>query len=302
MTVIEARAEAERILRGGRIPAEDDPSRDALVLLAWATGRSRSRLLAHPEEDVPEPEKFLSLARKRATGLPVAYVTGEKEFWGMTFQVTPDVLIPKPDTETLVERAIEVLRAHAAGSPESRRFFGARRFCEALDVCTGSGCVAVAIARSVPESLVTATDISEAALRVAEENARELGPSDRPIRFVLGDLRDGLPPPSTPDSPGYALIVSNPPYVPSDVARGLLEDGRGEPLLALDGGADGLDLVRALAPHALRALAPGGTFLVEVGEYNAAAAAGCLKEEGFLDIVTHRDLAGLDRVVEGRRG
>jgi len=199
------------------------------------------------------------------------------------------VLIPKPDTEILVERAVSLaaaLHARSGGRPV-----------RVLDVCTGSGCIAVSIAVSCPFAEVTATDISPAALAVARENAETLLPagtgSAHRIIFEMGDLRNGLP-----EGP-FDLVVSNPPYVPAMVARELLADGRNEPILALDGGEDGLDLVRALIDSAGQSLAQGGRILIETGEYNAGAAAGYLNTAGFTAIVIHRDLENQERVIEG---
>lgn len=279
------------------------PALDASVILSSILGVDRSALLAHPERELArDAEKdFIAAVSRRLTGLPVAYVTGRKEFWGLPFFVSDAVLIPKPDTELLVELAIARLAALARHSATMRDRSGdAPRDTPSvtprvLDVCTGSGCVAVAIKHSCPAADVTATDISEAALDVARKNSDAL--VGGAISFALGDLRRGLP--LAPDGERYDLVASNPPYVPSSVARALLEDGRAEPILALDGGDDGLDLVRALVENVRTVLRRGGTLLVETGEYNARSAATFLSENGFRDIAVHTDLAGQDRVVEG---
>ncbi len=241
--------------------------------------------MAHPERELGAlEEKFFNAIEIRKAGLPVAYITGEKEFWGRTFRVTQDVLIPKPDTEILVERAITLIQ-NFQNSPVT-----------IMDVCTGSGCIALSLAADCPTVIVTATDISSKALSVARGNASKLL-CGREITFLEADLRGGLP----GEIQSWDMIISNPPYVPSKVATGLLEDGRSEPLLALDGGLDGLDLIKPLAQHAFKALKKGGYLLIETGEYNAAGTAAYLKALGFIDILTHRDLAGQDRVIEGRR-
>jgi release factor glutamine methyltransferase len=289
-----ADALSARLKRGdasvrGTIPSPT-PLLDAEVILAAILGVSRSHLAAHPETplETREEDYFRGIAL-RATGYPVAYVTGTKEFWGLPFAVTPAVLIPKPDTETLVALAEDRIRALLAET--------AGRAISVLDVCTGSGCVAVSLKHDFPALAVTATDISPAALEVARANARALLPKGgfSPVAFFEGDLRQGLP-----ESPGgWDLVVSNPPYVPDAVAHDLLADGRGEPLLALAGGTDGLDLVRALARGARGALRAGGILLVETGEYNAQEAAASFRAEGFARVTVHRDLEGQDRVVEG---
>ncbi len=293
MTVGEARIQALEILlsplstdfnAGG-----DSPSLDILLILAFYLGVSKTQLLAHPEMPLGIHEgPFFDAIALRKKGFPVAYITGTKEFWGLPFKVNPTVLIPKADTEILVERAIAVISSLRETQSQS----GLREQpVQVLDVCTGSGCIAVALGHSCPGITITATDISPEALKVARENAANL-----PILFIESDLRNPFP-----RKDYYDLIVSNPPYVPSAAASALLDDGRGEPLLALDGGEDGLDLVRPLIQNARTALVPGGTLLVETGEYHAKEAADYLNLSGFIDIVIHKDLEGQDRVIEGRQ-
>lgn len=284
----QARIQLEHANRGGS-PVSGTPLLDVSILLSRASGLSRTNLMAHPEISIDAwAENFFRLVSRRCTGEPIAYITGYKEFWRLNFAVTPDVLIPRADTEILVERALAII---GETSPLTSNV---------LDACTGSGCIAIALASSVPGSKFSAFDISAEALSVARKNARTLLGSDRNITFTEHDLRNGLPRCGTSADGKYSLIVSNPPYVPADTARTLLEDGRGEPLIALDGGRDGLDLVRILIDHASFSLIRGGSILIETGEYNAKDAGEYLKESGFTDIVIHPDLAGQDRVVEGK--
>ena len=282
MTAADARLKAIEILLSSNIDSvPESPSLDVSIILSHFLGMTRSHLIAHPETliDSIEPA-FFDAIDKRAHGLPVAYITGTKEFWGLPFMVTPDVLIPKPDTEVLVERAIAII------DRDSSRVTAPYRV---LDVCTGSGCIAVSLKATRADIDITATDISAKALAVARVNAGRL-----PVTFIEGDLREGLP-----LLGGFHLIVSNPPYVPSAVTANLLADGRGEPSLALDGGGDGLDLVRSLVDNVGVSLVSGGTLLVEAGEYNARSAAEYFREKGFVNVLIHKDLEGMDRVIEG---
>ncbi|RME87431.1 MAG: peptide chain release factor N(5)-glutamine methyltransferase, partial [Anaerolineae bacterium] len=225
-------------------PHSETPALDAQVLLAHVTGKPRAWVLAHPDVPLtPEQERALKAALSRIErGEPLPYVLGHWEFYGLDFLVTPDVLIPRPETELLVEHAIEWLTAH----PERRL---------AADVGTGSGCIAIALAVHVPDLSVIATDISAAALEVARRNARRLDVGER-IRFICCDL---LPEPSEP----LDLLCANLPYIPSATLRDL-DVYRREPTLALDGGPDGLDLIRRLLTIAPRYLSPGGLILLEI--------------------------------------
>jgi len=225
--------------------------RDAELLLAHTLCQPRIWLLAHPEAELTEAEvaSFLTLTARRAGGEPAQYLTGTQEFFGLELRVTPAVLIPRPETEHLVEAAL----AWSKTQIKPLRF---------LDIGTGSGAIAIAIAANEPAAEIIATDISAAALAIARDNALRLGVSDR-IRFVQSDLLSALD--SAADIP-FDAIVSNPPYIPStDAATMQREVVAHEPHSALFAGPDGLNIYRRLIPAAYTTLRPGGLLALEIG-------------------------------------
>ncbi len=257
----------------------DNPRLDAELLLAHALEVERIRLYLDLERPLTatELDAIRALVKRRRAREPVAYILGYRDFWGRRFRVTPAVLIPRPDTETLVEQALGRLEGDAV---------------DVLDLCTGSGCVAVSIACERPKARVVATDISEEALAVARENAFALGAE---VRFALGDLfGDEWGP--------FDLVTANPPYVRQDELGTLQpEVVEHEPTLALVAGPTGLEFYERLAPMAFERLRRGGHLLVEVGAGQAPAVAERLSLAGFTDVAAHRDLGGHARVVAGRR-
>lgn len=260
-------------------PLTDTPDLDAAVLLAHVLGRERTWLEAHPEFE-PDARQLRALeaaARRLESGDPLPYVLGKWEFFGHTLTVTPDVLIPRPETELLVEHALAWLRAH----PGRRA---------AADIGTGSGCIAIALAAAIPDLHVLATDVSRRALRVARLNARRVGVDAR-IEFYHGDLL-----PARGAGP-FDLIAANLPYIPTETLRTLPIYGH-EPTVALDGGADGLDLIRALLHRAPTCLKPGGIILMEI-EASEGLKALSLAYDAFhaAEIRLHHDLAGRDRLI-----
>ena len=284
---------------------------DADVLLQRFINKPRAWLFAHDDADISSiREAFCAAVKRRCTGLPIAYITGEKDFWGLSFHVTPDVLIPKPDTELLVERSLAIVREKAAALPPERPFF-------ILDPCTGSGCVAISIlytleAEGIKNSSCIAIDISPAALAIARTNAERLLPAETQTRLhiIAGDmrtlpetlvrLRESSSPSSLIFKPiRFDLIAANPPYVPSALMQELLQDGRSEPALALDGGTDGLHFIRILANNARTVLTGSGVLLSEVGEYHAKAASRLFENAGFSNVRIYQDLAGQERLIEG---
>ena len=284
---------------------------DADVLLQRFLNKPRAWLFAHDDTDIsPIREAFCAAVERRCTGLPVAYITGEKDFWGLPFHVSPDVLIPKPDTELLVERSLAIIREkEAALLPEQNLFI--------LDPCTGSGCVAISIlhtleAENIRNLCCIAADISPAALAIARLNAERLLSAETQTRLhiIEGDMRtlpetiarfeESLSSSSLISKPTlFDLIAAYPPYVPSALTQELLKDGRNEPALALDGGSDGLDFIRILTNNTCTVLNCNGVLLSEVGEYHAQAASKLFETAGFSDIRIHQDLAGQDRLIEG---
>lgn len=313
MTIREARRSAIGLLESSALSKQVSPTSalDVDCLLCAVLHTNRSFLLAHDEQNLsPSQYKaFCKVVEKRQTGLPVAYIVGHKEFFGFDFCVSPAVLIPKSDTELLVELALDEIKTRARSLKENAH--GGKAQLYIADVCTGSGCVILSILKTLEQKhselcknirlVCRASDISEAALSLARKNAARLldGSAIEKPRFFCTDLLGFGPPAGSVSENRYDIIVSNPPYVPSKTAAELLEDGRSEPLSALDGGKDGLDIIRRLVPQAFTALKKGGVFLVETGEYNAGETRSLMTKSGFIDIVTYNDLGGLPRVTRG---
>jgi release factor glutamine methyltransferase len=258
----------------------DSPRLDAELLLAETLGFNRVGLYLNFERPLEAGElaAYREKVRRRANREPLAYILGRTEFWSLSLKVTPAVLIPRADTELLVEEALPRL---ADGG-------------RVLDVGTGSGALAIALAHERPECVIMAIDVSSAALSVAAENAGSHCVAER-VRFVQQDLA------VLPAGP-FDLIVANPPYIPSGELAALMPEVRDfEPHLALDGGDDGLDAYRALARQIGSALAPEGWLLVEVGIGQAAAVGTLFAEAGLTELFSSRDLAGIERVVGGKK-
>lgn len=263
----------------------DSPRLDAEVLLAHVRGCQRILLYTAFDTPVADAEraKFRELVKRRAEGEPVAYLVGSREFFSLPFTVSPAVLVPRPETEGLVVRAIDLCQGLDAP--------------RIVDVGTGSGAIAVTLAKRLPRARVVATDISAAALAVAGDNARRHGVADR-VEFVECDLLD------EPRAAGpWDVVVSNPPYVRDDEFESLPRDVRlHEPKGALVAGPTGVEVIARLAHEAVERLAPGGWLLVEMGPNVAAAAeAAVAAVVGLQPAPTLKDLAGLPRILQARK-
>ena len=261
-------------------PSSESPGLDAEVLLAFVLGKPREYLRTWPEKNVDEEHAlhFESLLQRRANRQPVAHLTGRREFWSLELEVTTDTLIPRPETELLVERALQRIPADADSS--------------ALDLGTGSGAVALALARERRRCTITATEISLPALAVAEANARRLGLDN--LRFVQSDWFAEL------GAELFDLIVSNPPYVTEDHPHLEGHDISFEPRIALVAGADGLDAIRHIAARAGAHSRDGAWLLLEHGDEQGDAVLEIMGAHGFTHRRTHADLAGRPRVTEGK--
>lgn len=269
---------------------------DARALAERASGRSRAWLIAHGDEPAAREALavFEALSARRRAGEPLAYLLGEREFRGRRFMVSPAVLVPRPETERLVEAALERLPPVAASGSGSPSHDAARRP-RVLDLGTGSGAIAVTLALERPDLEVIATDASAEALALARANAVALGAAGN-VRFAAGDWWAALP----DGAPRFELIVSNPPYV-ADGDPHLLDPAlRHEPRAALAAGARGLDAIDAIVAAAPRHLAPGGWLLIEHGHDQGAAVRERLARAGLREVATLRDLQGLERIGSGR--
>jgi release factor glutamine methyltransferase len=295
----------------------------AELLLLHVLGRDRAWLYAHPEEIVPglDAHRFISLILRRAEGEPTQYLTGKQEFWGLEFEVTPDVLIPRPETEHVIEVALDRLavREIRAGRKQTLRGDGLN----IIDVGTGSGCIAIALAKELPGARIVATDISEAALAVARRNAARHAFANN-ILFLQRNLLNhgelsnveasvvgaqhaaplhGKVAPTGVASPGqFDLIVSNPPYVGRKEKETLMREVRDhEPEVALYGGEEGYELYADLIAQAARSVVPGGLLVLELGHNCLPAVQPLLDLPNWTNVAVTKDLAGIDRVIAAER-
>ena len=249
---------------------------DARLLLEEVCGTDRNDLLVHGDKEVPpeQCDRYVEYIQRRQKREPLQQITGYQEFMGLRFKVTPDVLIPRQDTEILVE---EVMRYLHDGM-------------HILDMCTGSGCILLSLLKYSNDCEGTGCDISEPALKVAEENAKELSLN---ASFVQSNLFENI-------SGKYEFIVSNPPYIPTGVIPTLMEEVRDhEPVSALDGREDGLYFYREIVEKAGEYLYPGGMLFFEIGYDQAEKVSSLMREAGYQEVTVCKDLAGLDRVVYG---
>jgi release factor glutamine methyltransferase len=288
----------------------DQPRLEAEVLLAHAWGCTREDLLIYPEREAPEAAawQFLYLVERRAERLPTSYLTGTREFMSLEMAVTPTVLIPRPETELLVEEVLRWLASRQAPEAGRPRLAAGRPL--VVDVGTGSGAIAVSLAYYNRLVQVIATDVSQAALRVAAGNARRHGVRSR-VRLVAGDLLAPLP--ERRRAAGYGrqfgvrpgrgtAVVANLPYIPTASLEQLPSEVRHEPRLALDGGGDGLDHYRRLLPQAAAWLDAGGLLACEIGgAEQAGVLSGLLQQGGWHQVRVIGDYRGEDRVVTALR-
>jgi release factor glutamine methyltransferase len=267
----------------------DSPRLDAEVLLAHVRGCKRIELYTAFEEPASDElrQQFRELVKQRAAGKPVAYLVGQREFFSLPFEVTPDVLIPRPETELLVVRALDL----AKQAPLTERQDGI----QIADIGAGSGILPVTLAKRLPSSRVTAIDVSPAALAVAKRNAEKHGVTDR-IEWFESDLFA-----SVPEDRKFDIIVSNPPYIPEHDPHLKQGDLRFEPISALASGPDGLDAIRRILLEAPNHLKHDGWFLLEHGYDQSNDVRMLLNQAGFDEVRSIRDLGGIERVTLGRR-
>lgn len=263
------------------LPESDSARLDAEILLSRVTGKPRSHFHAWPEKTLSREilDAFDVLLQRRAAGEPIAYITGQREFWSLPLSVTTDTLIPRPETETLVALALEKIPEHGAA--------------KVADLGTGSGAIALAIAAERPLSQLIAIDSSEAALKVAQHNARQLGISN--IEFLAGNWCEPLP------AACFDLVVSNPPYIEEADTHLTTGDVRFEPRRALAAGPDGMRDLGRICQCALESLKPGGWLLMEHGYNQETRAMDLLEQAGYRSVTDFKDDNGLPRVVAGRK-
>ncbi|MBX3480308.1 MAG: peptide chain release factor N(5)-glutamine methyltransferase [Caulobacter sp.] len=277
-TLVSAWKDAQTRLKAAGV---DQPSIDARLMLEAATGASRMDILTDPYRELTAEQQatFDDYIARRARRQPVSHILGRKGFWKIMLSVTPDVLTPRPDTESILDVVLPAF-------PETMAF-------SLLDLGVGSGAIMLAILAERPAAKALGIDSSSEALAVARENAANLDLNNR-AAFLHGDWTTGL------GDASFDVVVSNPPYIPTADIEGLDPEVRDhEPRLALDGGEDGLDAYRELAPEILRVLKPGGLFAVEIGHDQSAAVEALFKAAGADAVRTVKDLAERDRVVTG---
>lgn len=273
MTLLEACRYGERELKRAGVP---EAGLNAWLLLEYVSGCSRSHYLAYQEEELSEEarRRFLEVIERRSKRVPLQYITGTQEFMGHSFLVSDQVLIPRQDTEVLVEEVLKVLKP-------GMRF---------LDLCTGSGCILLSLLLGCPGAVGVGSDISLPALKIAEKNRELLGQEALLLESDLFEHVEGA----------FDLIVSNPPYIKSQEILGLMEEVRMfEPVSALDGHEDGLYFYGRIARESCSYLKAGGRLYLEIGWDQGQAVPELLREQGFQEIEVKKDLAGLDRVVTG---
>jgi release factor glutamine methyltransferase len=264
--------QGQHLLEQSHVP---DADLDAWYLLEYASHKNRGEYFLHREETAPqkECEQFLQLVQQRCQRIPLQYVTGCQEFMGLPFLVDSRVLVPRQDTELLVETLLPLAKGK-----------------KVLDLCTGSGCIAISLDKLGETVQVDGVDLSADALQVAQKNAKQL---DSRVRLWQSDLFENV-------TEQYDIIVSNPPYIPSGTVDTLMPEVRGyEPCMALDGGRDGLDFYRQITARAGQYLLPGGRLAVEIGYDQREAVVSLFEQNHFRQVVCHQDLCGKDRIVMG---
>lgn len=276
MTIREAIGKATIKLKMQNI---DTPKLKARLLMQFILGKTRQYIMVYDEKKITQEqeEKYFKNVEKIGKGIPLQHITHQQEFMKMNFYVNQHVLIPRPDTENLVEEVIQI-----ANKIKAKKI---------LDLCTGSGAIAISLAKYIEDSQITASDISKKALEIAEKNAKNNG-VDKQMVFLTSDLLEGLP------KEKYDIIVSNPPYIKREIIRMLEKEVQKEPLIALDGGWDGLDFYRKIVHQADEYLKYGGYLCLEIGYDQKIDVIEIIEqEEKYVDTYCKKDLYGNDRVI-----